>query len=130
MNFSIKNENNFIKFEKVDFYDDSQDYEFIVNAKCESFIIQNKTIWVNKNEFLNFYKKMQSCYENLKGELVSEFEYDTDIKLKLSFNELGHVVVECDFFSYGGYTCKCHIEFGTDQTFIAETLKEIKEILV
>ena len=38
-------------------------------------------------------------------------------------------MVGCDFYDYAGFTNKCHIEFKTDQTFIVETLKELKEIL-
>ena len=129
MKFVIKSENAFIECDYVKFYEDSQDFEFIVNSKSGNFIIENKTVWAHKNELLNFYKQLQECYDKLQGEVESEFEYDEEIKLKLSFNKLGQVRVECDFFDYSEFSGKCHIEFGTDQTFIAETLKELKEIL-
>ncbi len=129
MKFIIKNEDSFVEFVQVKFYKDSQDFEFNVNAKCRYFIVENKTMWSNKTELVNFYKQLQDCYQKLKGEVESKFSYDEEIKLKLSFNQLGHVDVECDLYDYGENINKCHIEMKTDQTFIAETLKELKEIL-
>lgn len=129
MNFTIRNENSFIEFRNDKFYEDSQDFEFCVDAKCGNFVIENKIVWAHKNELLNFYKQLQDCYNKLKGEVESEFEYDEEMKVKLSFNNLGQVDVECDFFEYSEYQQKCHIEFGTDQTFILQTLNELKEIL-
>lgn len=129
MKFIIKNGDSFIEFNQVKFYKDSQDFEFNVYAKCSYFVIEDKIVYANKLALLNFYKQLQDCYQKLKGEVESKFSYDEDIKLKLSFNKLGHVVVGCDFYDYAGFTNKCHIEFKTDQTFIVETLKELKEIL-
>ena len=129
MKFTIKNENSFIEFKDVKYLDDSQDFQFFINSKCGNFVIENKIAWVNKNELLNFYKQLQYCYENIHGEVESNFEYDEEIKIKISFKNLGQVYVECEFFEYGEYQQKCHIEFQTDQTFILQTLNELKEIL-
>ena len=129
MKFVLKNENCNIQFEFNKFFDDSQDFEFNVNAKSGCFIVQNKIVWVHKNDLFNFYKKLQDCYDKLQGEVESKFEYDEEIKLKLSFNKLGQVKVECAFFDYSEFSGKCYMEFVTDQTFIAESLKELKEIL-
>ena len=128
MDFILKNGNSFIKFENVKFYDDSQDFEFSVNAKHNCFVIDNKTVWVNKNEWIIFCKKLQECLKNLQGEAETEFEYDEEIKLKLLFNNNGHVCIKCDIYEHGEYESICHIEFETDQTFINEALKGIEKV--
>ena len=127
--FKIDNLNNFVKFELLEFSNECQEFKFLVNIECGSFIIKDKIVYVYKQELVNFYNQLEQCYDKVSGEVISEFEYDEDIKLKLTFAPNGGVAVNCNIFDYGANINKCFVEFETDQTFIKSSLEQIKIIL-
>ena len=127
--FKIDNLNNFVKFEILEFNSECQEFKFLVNIECGNFIIKDKIIYTYKQEFVNFYNLLQQCYDKVAGEVISKFEYEEDIKLKLSFTSNGNVIVNCEIFEYGINKCKCFIEFETDQTFIKSSLEQMKTLL-
>ena len=129
MEFQLKNNESYIKFFLVNFFDDTKDYEFCVDVKCGSMSVLNKSVYANKKELDLFYNGLKQIYSDLHGELKTNFEYDTDIIVKIECTRSGHLRIVCDVHDGPTFGNKLHIEFETDQTYIKETLDEIKEIL-
>ena len=129
MEFEFTNNESVINFTLTKIFDNTGDYEFCVNIKSGRFIISNKYICVSKNNFIDFYNKLNECYNKLNNEVKTNFEYDTDIILNICFKKIGHVNIVCDVFDGPTYGNKCHIVFETDQTCIKQTIEQLKMII-
>ena len=96
MEFTIENAKSHINMHLTKIYEDTDDFEFCLNVKCGCFVIKDKIIYTSRIDLINFYKKLNECFVNLNGEIKSEFEYDEDIIIYLTFDKLGKVKISCD----------------------------------
>ena len=130
--FTITNGFEYISFEVNDHFpiSDSQSWEsyFLRVKGVSDFISYDKIIDADGLRLKEFYSKLKDCYEALQGTCeMKKFSYDADFSIKLVFDRLGGVQVTASIISLHRNYNNCNIEFYTDQTFIADTLTEMKK---
>ncbi len=75
------------------------------------------------------YSSLVRFYEEPEGELMNRFSHDGNFCLKMEFELTGRVKVEADIYDVPMEQNQCHIEFYTDQTFIAQSIEQLKKML-
>ena len=133
--FAIKNDRDNINFEvkehwKVSKNQPWEEYCFRVYGKC-SFLSFDKDVYMNANKLVEFYKKLSNCYATLHGDcMIPSFSYENDFSVSIKFDGKGGVLVSVQMKDNDQFGNHCKIEFATDQTYIAYTLKEMKHTLM
>ncbi|MCX2738872.1 WapI family immunity protein [Pontibacter anaerobius] len=135
--FSIIGDNrNYIKisFQEVYGFPESTchwgGYEFraTVEIKSGSFTVKS-FFWTSTGELYEFYKKLESCNSELKGN-VKFVNYEDNLEFAAKYDELGHVNVQGRFNELDELNNELVFEFNSDQSFISSTLEELKPLVL
>ena len=129
--FSITNGRDAIHFEIARHFPkgDIQPFdEYFLRVWGQSgFISFDKQVDATRHDLQGFYNSLKKHYDSLKGTCkVPSLSYDEDFSIALSFDRTGIVSVSAELRSVDRYRNRCTVEFCTDQTFIAETLRDMK----
>ncbi len=129
--FSITNGHDAIHFEIAQHFPkgDNQPFDaYFLRVRGQSgFLSFDKQVPAVDCELKRFYENLQKHYKTLTGVCkVPYLDYDEDFSINLSFDGLGGVHVTAELRSVDQYRNQCTVEFDTDQTFIAETLRDMK----
>lgn len=128
--FSIKNDRDNINFEVKEHWNESlEEYCFRVYGEC-SFLKFDKNVYIHACKLVEFYKKLSDCYAILRGDCsIPSFSYEDDFSVSIKFDGKGGVLVSVKMKDNDQLGNHCTIEFFTDQTYIAYTLKEMKKTI-
>ena len=129
--FSITNGRDAIHFEIAQHFPkgDNQPFdEYFLRVWGQSgFISFDKQVDATRHDLQGFYNSLKKHFDSLKGTCkVPALSYDEDFSIALSFDRTGTVSVFAELRSVDGFRNYCTLEFATDQTFIAETLRGMK----
>ena len=129
--FSITNGHDAIHFEIAQYFPkgDNQPYdEYFLRVWGQSgFLSFDKQVGATRHDFQGFYDKLKKHFNSLKGTCtVPSLSYDEDFAITLTFDGRGGVEVSAELRSMDQYRNRCTVEFCTDQTFIAEALRDMK----
>ena len=129
--FSITNGRDAIHFEIAQHFPkgDIQPFdEYFLRVWGQSgFISFDKQVDATRHDLQGFYNSLKKHYDSLRGTCkVPALSYDEDFEITLDFNRQGGVFVTAELRSVDGFRNFCRLEFATDQTFIAETLRDMK----
>ena len=127
MSAKLHNGHEYIEIEKISQIDD--ELEIRISAKS-SFMQINFSTYIFSYELKNYYKKLKTAQEKLSGQITEHyFNYEQDFKIDITYYAGGHATIEAFFKSNTEFRNKCNISFATDQTFIAEFLSGLKELI-
>jgi hypothetical protein len=135
LSFSIISEDNYIKTtlvrvstEKTS-YSGGYDAEVLLEMKCGSCNIKTQ-YWTSTGAIYLFYKEAKQCNDILTGSASYASNYEGDLTFTLTYLELGHIKLEGRYQDYngGGYN-EFNFEFETDQSYMQQTLAELKTIV-
>jgi hypothetical protein len=131
--FSIHSEVNRISFhiDAVHGFPDTTFYKGGYDARCSIEIFSNSfsangVIYISTAQFHDFYIQLKKANESLDG-CASIDSYENDFNTKVTFDGLGHATIQGYYSKYEENELK--FQFDTDQTFIAETLRELSKIV-
>ena len=129
--FSITNGHDTIRFEIAQHFPkgDNQPFdEYFLRVWGQSgFLTFDKQVGATHYDLKRFYDALQKHFDTLRGTCkVPSLSYDEDFSIALSFDRTGIVSVSAELRSVDGFRNYCRLEFATDQTFIAETLRDMK----
>ena len=129
--FSITNDRDAIHFEIAQHFPkgDNQPFdEYFLRVWGQSgFLSFDKQVDATRHDLQGFYNSLKKHYDSLKGTCkVPALSYDEDFSIALSFDRTGIVSVSAELRSVDGFRNRCTLEFATDQTFIADTLRDMK----
>ena len=129
--FTISNGRDSISFEieQTFFKSENQPYDeyFLrVWGQCD-FLAFDKQVDATRHDIDAFFRRLKQCYDALAGVCdVPSLSYEEDFSIRLSFSPTGAVQVTATMRDNGMYANQCRLEFDTDQTFIAETLRGMR----
>ena len=129
--FSITNGRDAIHFEIAQHFPkgDIQPFdEYFLRVWGQSgFISFDKQVDATRYGLQGFYNSLKKHFDSLRGTCkVPSLSYDEDFSITLAFDRTGGVFVTAELQSVDQYRNRCTMEFATDQTFIAETLRDMK----
>ena len=129
--FSITNGRDAIHFEIARHFPkgDNQPFdEYFLRVWGQSgFISFDKQVDATRHDLQGFYNSLKTHFDSLKGTCkVPSLSYDEDFSIALSFDRTGTVSVSAELRSVDGFRNYCTLEFATDQTFMADTLRDMK----
>ena len=129
--FSITNGRDTIRFEIARHFPkgDNQPFdEYFLRVWGQSgFLSFDKQVDATRHDLQGFYNSLKKHFDSLKGTCkVPSLSYDEDLSITLAFDGRGGVSVTAELRSVDQYRNRCTVEFATDQTFIAETLRDMK----
>ncbi len=91
------------------------------------FLTFDKQVDATRHDLKRFYDTLQKRFDTLKGICdVPSLSRDEDFSIRLAFDGLGGVRVTAELRSVDQNRNQCAVEFYTDQTFIAATLRDMK----
>ena len=129
--FSITNGHDTIHFEIAQHFPkgDNQPFdEYFLRVWGQSgFISFDKQVSATRFYLEELHDRLQAHYRSLHGICnMHAFSYDEDFSLMVTFYRTGRVRVISKMMELKGLRNHCTVEFETDQTFIAETLRDMK----
>ena len=129
--FSITNGRDAIQFEIAQHFPkgDNQPFdEYFLRVWGQSgFISFDKQVDATRHDLQGFYNSLKTHFDSLKGTCKApSLSYDEDFSITLTFDGQGGVSVTAELRSVDQYRNRCTVEFATDQTFIADTLRDMK----
>ncbi len=129
--FSITNGHDAIHFEIARHFpkgDNQPLDEYFLRVWGQSgFLSFDKQVGATLYDPKRFYDALQKHFDTLRGTCkVPSLSYDEDFSITLAFDRTGGVSVSATLRSVDGYRNQCIVEFTTDQTFIAKTLRDMK----
>ncbi len=129
--FSITNGRDAIHFEIAQHFPkgDIQPFdEYFLRVWGQSgFLTFDKQVDATHHDLKRFYDALQKHFDTLRGTCkVPSLSYDEDFSMTLAFDRTGGVSVSATLRSVDGYRNQCTVEFTTDQTFIAKTLRDMR----
>ena len=111
-------------------YDNNhKDFELCINANVSFMNIKYFT-YSSLFAFKELYKNINNHYKSLDGSFkIDNFSYENDFDIKMEFDKLGHINIEMNIKSNNEHSNKCSLRFYSDQTFISNFLKELKDFI-
>jgi hypothetical protein len=134
--FSIVGENrNYLKvtFQEVYGFPESTchwggyDLRAAVEIKSGSFTA-NSIFWTSTGELDEFYKNLEACNEEVKGN-VDYANYEDNLKFTADYNNLGQVNIKGNFYTLTDMNKELIFEFVSDQSYLNATVGELKQIV-
>lgn len=134
--FSIIGENDnhiIIEFTKVFGFPEKTShfggYELQASLKIKSGNFNLKSsYYTSTGELFMFYEQLKKINEKVSGK-ANYSSYEANLKLDIEYDKLGHVNVSGSFIENTFYNNKLSFEFETDQTFITQTINDLKVIV-
>ncbi|MBS1772214.1 MAG: hypothetical protein JST82_05095 [Bacteroidetes bacterium] len=102
------------------------DLNVILQVKSYNFS-GNGDYYTSTGEIYQFYKQLETCNESLSG--IAEYEsQESPIKFTIQYTDFGHVTISgiCEDIYNNN---KLKFKFESDQSFIQQTLIELKAIV-
>ena len=134
MNFEIDGNlgNTKISLEE-NFGNDSDQYHYIdinsiISIKSGNFFGSGSAIFTTI-DILTFYDELVECYKNLEGEAKLVAYQDCDFELLIVFSKLGGVTCKGHYHESWQSNNELNYRYESDQTYIAETIKQLKPIV-
>ena len=92
-----------------------------------SFISFDKQVNTTLTDIKNLYRELKRCYQSREDIcVIPSLGYDEDFSISFFFDGRGSVRVCAELLSVDWSRNRCTVEFDTDRTFIAETLRDIR----
>jgi hypothetical protein len=79
-------------------------------------------------ELAGLLRDLERLYHDLKGSAVFE-PMESQLDLKFSCDGLGHILTSCTAMDQAGIGHSLHVSFSFDQTYLAKSLAELREVV-
>lgn len=121
--FIIGNGTEYIKVYNINF--DGADYiDSLLEVRCGDFNYNGKHYpWTT--DLKRLLSELEKCQEIISGR-ASYTTIEHDLAFTMTYDFLGHVKIEGAVTDYHN---KLYFDLGTDQTYIAQTILQLKEVL-
>jgi hypothetical protein len=102
---------------------------FSLNIKCHEYFVESGTVYLDSRVLSEFARDLEKSQINLNGVAKLYHEYEKNFELEIVFLKLGQVTVQGKY--YGNYYNGTELTFNfeTDQTFIGNTIRDIKSLV-
>jgi len=133
--FTIKGNQGFIRIElknangfpKNTSHFGGYDAKGIVEIQSGNYYVLGE-LWFTTGEVYEFYKQVDHCYKNLKGEAVF-WNYEASLKIEVKFYQLGKVVLQGYYKEQAHLENELQFEIESDQTFLSSTIEDLKRFV-
>jgi hypothetical protein len=85
-------------------------------------------LWFSTGETYEFYNQLAQCWTDLKG-VASFCTSEANLKLEVTFNNRGQVVIEGYFKEFAHKENELKFEIESNQSFFEETLDGLRKIV-
>ncbi|MEK4039554.1 hypothetical protein MHH49_18700 [Paenibacillus sp. FSL F4-0122] len=85
-------------------------------------------MWFSTGEAYQFYNQLILCWADLDG-VATFINSEVNLKLDVTFNKRGQVIVEGYFKEFAHEDNKLKFEIESNQNFFVETLDGLKKIV-
>lgn len=112
-------------------YDSDMDCTLAFSVSCGCFSVKDAVLWGKRSYIADFYENLSACWKSLSGAAVFHASFGCELTFTVTMLKYGHAEVKgkCEPLpnsrSDGG--CALAFTFKTDQTCIAQTLRELGE---
>ncbi|MHC8949121.1 WapI family immunity protein [Sphingobacterium hungaricum] len=133
--FLLKGENGYIKVELEQVFDfpngtshwGGYDVKTNIEIKSGNFKV-NSSFYTSTGEIYLFYNSLKEKNNLLSGQVFYK-NYEENTLITLTYDDLGHIVVEGTFSEENQLSNNLDFEFHTDQSYIKYTIKELETIV-
>lgn len=88
----------------------------------------NGELYFSTGQIYTLFNQLKQAYEKLDGEVTFINEYDRTFKVKIAFNDKGHVFISGEFQEFTHESNRLFFEIDSDQTYLAASLKELEAL--
>jgi len=133
--FILKGENGYIKIELEQIFDfpnrtchwGGYDAKTKIEIKSGNFKV-NSSFYTSTGEIYLFYKSLKEKNNLLSGQVFYK-NYEENTLITLTYDNMGHIVIEGTFSEENEFSNKLDFEFNTDQSYIKYTINELETIV-
>lgn len=134
--FKIGDFENYIEIKIVEVLDfpDSTSFEGgytfkgLLSIGSGAYQVINAEIWLTTGLLAQLYEQLKEAYETLKGKIVFT-HYEGSLFVEMELKKSGQLMIEGSFQEFPSKNVKLNFEFQLDQSYLVETLKELKLIV-
>ena len=119
--------NEVIGFPKETSHFGGYDAEGITEIKSGNYFV-NGELWFSTGQVFEFYTQLQKCYHELKGKATFSSS-EKNLKFELDINKLGQIIIQGYFQELASEENILQFEFESDQSYLEQTLQELKKIV-
>jgi hypothetical protein len=132
--FTIKNTDEFITISINEVYGfpietchwGGYDTKSTIEIEIGSYNVKS-LLYISTGDIYTFYRKLIECHRTLKGEALLE-SYEKNLRVKMTFNEQGHVNISGYFREYSHSRNELTFEMDTDQSYLNHSISELSMI--
>lgn len=84
-------------------------------------------IYASTGEMYKFYCLIKECYNKLNG-IAELLTYESNLKLEVRFDKLGHVVIVGEYVERSDEDNKLVFEIISDQSYMFKTLNDLEKL--
>ena len=88
----------------------------------------NGELYFSTGQIYTFFNQLKHAYKTLNGEVTFINEYDKTFKVKIEFDDKGHVFISGEFQELTHESNRLFFEIDSDQTYLSASLKELESI--
>ena|SRR5690606_5688528 len=133
--FTLKGENGYIKIELEQIFDfpnrtchwGGYDAKAKIEIKSGNFKV-NSSFYTSTGEIYLFYKSLKESNTFLSGQIFYK-NYEENTLITLTYDNMGHIVIDGTFSEENQFNNKLDFEFNTDQSYIKYTINELENII-
>jgi len=103
------------------------DAQGITEIKSGNYYVKGE-LWFSTGEVYEFYKQLERCYRELKGE-ATFWNAEANLRIDIKFNRLGQIIIQGYFKEQTHQGNELQFEIESDQSFLATTLQQLKKFV-
>ncbi|MDQ0362458.1 WapI family immunity protein [Breznakia pachnodae] len=117
-------------FTDTNTWDGGFGFQGVLYIECNGFKLKDDSFHSTSEATRKFLEELQNIYNNLKGEANYRSDYEDNLNLNIKMGQCGHVMIAVDYRDYSLENIKISFQTDTDQTYLLETITNLKEIEV
>jgi len=98
-----------------------------IKIKAGNFSVESG-LYSSTGELYELFQSLEKCNQDLRG-TVKFSNYEHNLTLVMVYDQLGHINISGSFSEMNEHANKLIFAFKSDQTFIANTLRELSAIV-